>query len=164
MNDQYNDLIKQYATAHGLPWRLVYRQIEQESNGDYSLVQSGSGALGLMQLMPSSFPSYSKLSLLDPETNIKIGTSFLRTCIDYWQNEAVADERYKFGLASYNAGQGNILSAQTLTNKNFYPTDKWSTVGVSLVSITGLNNALQTNWYVWIIWSNYQQDVANGIS
>ena len=161
MTDQYNPLIQKYALLNSIPWRLVYMQIEQESSGNAALIQPGSGALGLMQLMPSSFPTYTSAQLLDPETNIRIGTAYLKECIDDWQSENAADERYKFGLASYNAGPGNILAAQKSVAAQKYPTDKWSCVGPALTLITGLNNSLQTNWYVWIIWENYTSSVTD---
>lgn len=133
---------------------LIFAQIQQESNFQADLIQEGTGALGLMQLMPSSFTNYTKEQLLDPETNIKIGCTYLKDCIDTFKKEANS-EKIKFGLAAYNAGAGNIINAQNLAAAQKYPTDKWAAVGPCLVQITGLNNALQTNWYVHIIMQNY---------
>ena len=157
MTDQYNTLIQKYTSLHDLPWRLVYYQMDQESSGIANLIQHGTGALGLLQLMPSSFPAYTKDQLLDPETNIKLGVAYLAECIAEFKKE-VGDERLKFGLAAYNAGLRNILVAQNIAQENMYPTDKWASVGVTLTQVTGINNALQTNWYVWIIMSDYKQD------
>lgn len=155
MTEQYNNLILQYAKANDLDQHLIHYQIQQESNGQADLVQDGSGAIGLMQLMPSSFQGYSTQQLKDPETNIKLGTAYLKQCISAFKLEQ-GDEKIKFGLAAYNAGLGNIIKAQALTAQARYPTDKWSTVSVALGQITGLANSLQTAWYVWVIFSNYE--------
>ena len=163
MTDQFNTLIQKYSTLNNLPWRLVYRQIEQESNGDANIVESGTGALGLLQLMPSSFPSYAKEQLLDPETNIKIGSAYLKECIDEFKLE-VGFEKMNFGLAAYNAGLRNILQAQAISKANSYPSSCWAPVSLSLVKVTGIKNALQTAWYVWKIMTDYTSDISEAMS
>ncbi len=87
---QWCGLITRYANKRGLPSDLVAALIWQESGGD-PLAYSGSGAVGLMQVMPrdglaASFtcvngPCFSSRpttrELQDPEYNIAFGTRLL---------------------------------------------------------------------------------------
>jgi hypothetical protein len=97
-------------------WRasdeLINAVIAAESGGDPNAV-SEAGAIGLMQILPSTAadPGYgvSALSgskqeiigqLLDPETNKRLGTSYLNAMLNrYGGNTELA-------LAAYNAGPG----------------------------------------------------------
>ena len=83
-------LITQYASKHGLPPNLVAALIWQESGGN-PVAYSRSGAVGLMQVMPSdglaasfqclSGPCFSTRpstdELKDPEFNVSYGTRML---------------------------------------------------------------------------------------
>ncbi len=89
-----------------LPPELVYGIIRQESLYRIDAV-SPVGALGLMQLMPETArrtARYWKLSrptpadLLEPSTNISLGTARLRMLLDQF------DQQIPVALASYNAG------------------------------------------------------------
>lgn len=67
--------------------------------------RSPKGALGLMQLMPSTAARYgvrSAADLLDPRTNIDVGVRHLRTLHDRY------DGRLALMLAAYNAGEGAV--------------------------------------------------------
>ncbi len=86
--------IDQYAQQSGLDAKLVAALITQESNGDPNAV-SHSGAVGLMQVMPSdgiaaSFmcaagPCFSDRptmqQLYDPDYNIQFGTQYLASLV-----------------------------------------------------------------------------------
>ncbi|EEW6504722.1 murein transglycosylase [Escherichia coli] len=75
-------------------------------------VKSPVGASGLMQIMPGtathtvkmfSIPGYSSPGqLLDPETNINIGTSYLQYVYQQFGNNRI------FSSAAYNAGPGRV--------------------------------------------------------
>jgi soluble lytic murein transglycosylase-like protein len=87
---QWCELITRYAEKHGLPPDLVAALIWQESGGNPT-AYSRSGAMGLMQIMPSDglaaafrcqngpcFQNRPKMDeLKDPEFNIKYGTRML---------------------------------------------------------------------------------------
>jgi len=72
------------------------------------------GASGLMQIMPATaahtvkmydIPGYSNTSqLLDPETNIQIGTQYLEYVYQQF------DQNRIFASAAYNAGPGRVRS------------------------------------------------------
>ncbi len=105
-------LLTRAAADTGLDGWLLYSQIEQESDFDPASVSS-CGALGLMQLMPATFPHFSRAQLLDPETNVRLGSRFLAELRDAFQHED-PDERLRFALAAYNGGLGAVLHAQAL--------------------------------------------------
>lgn len=81
----------------------------QESGGNPSLVNADSGAVGLMQIRPSTAakPGYdvSKVSpdnLRDPETNMRFGQDYLAQLFESFNGDA------EKALAAYNAGIGNV--------------------------------------------------------
>lgn len=153
MVPDFNSLLQKYAAESALDWKLIYYQCKQESNGDPDSV-SPTGAVGLMQLEPYSFPLLTQAQLRDPETNIKTGVRFLADMIGTFEREQ-EPEKTKFGLAAYNAGVGNVVRAQEAAHDAGYPSDIWVPVGAALAQITGVSNALQTTWYVHIITSNW---------
>lgn len=161
MNDksnpaQFYPLITAAAEANGLNWWLLYGVIEQESSFDPNAISS-CGALGLMQLMPASFPAWARTSLLDPHNNVKLGASFLRQCIAMWTEES-PDEAIQFGLASYNGGSGYVLAAQALAQRDGLSGHRWAEVAQQLpfaVCHGKHCDADQMRDYVAAIWAKY---------
>ena len=103
-------LVQGAAVRRGLdPW-LVAALVETESRGDAAAV-SDKGAVGLMQLMPSTAawvarqqgrPAPPAARLLDPRENISLGTWYLAYLLRrYGGNSYLA-------LAAYNAGEHNV--------------------------------------------------------
>ncbi len=149
-------LIGAAAQATGLDWWLVYSVIEQESNFDPA-AESPCGALGLMQLMPDTFPAWPQTSLLDPANNVRLGAQHLRECIAIWKLEP-PDEQIKFGLASYNGGPGYTLAAQYAAQSAGEDTTRWALVEPFLdgVTVAGKRcDAGQIRGYVAAIWRRY---------
>jgi soluble lytic murein transglycosylase len=106
----YMDIVLAQAGATGLSPALVYGVTRQESLF-MSDVGSSAGALGLMQIMPQTGKRIArwhgeKLShpilLLQPERNIRYGTSYLRRQLDALQNNPF------LATAAYNAGQSRV--------------------------------------------------------
>jgi soluble lytic murein transglycosylase len=102
----YQDSIKKYSLQNDLDPNLVCAVIYTESRFNADSV-SGAGARGLMQVMPGTAKGISQRlgessvgNLLDPDTSIRYGTSYLRSQLDQYNNDL--DEV----LASYNAGGG----------------------------------------------------------
>lgn len=156
MNTKFSDLIAGAAKGSGLPWWLIYGVIEQESDFD-PMARSACGAVGLMQLMPSSFPSINADHLGDPATNVRLGTEHLKECIDIWRDEDT-DEAIKFGLASYNGGPGYVLAAQRLAAAEGVDPHQWHNVAPKLTvcECNGLKpDAAQMIGYVQSIWTKF---------
>ena len=149
-------LIAAAAERSGLDWWLLYGVIEQESDFDPGC-ESGCGAMGLMQLMPATFPAWTRTSLLDPANNVKLGAEHLRECIGMWKQES-PDEAIKFGLASYNGGPGYVLAAQRLTAEAGGDEHSWAEVAPALevVECAGKRpDYRQMQDYVAIIWRRF---------
>ena len=101
----YDPVIRKEAARFGWDWRLVAAVIYRESKFNEDAV-SAAGAVGLMQVRPGSA---SADSLLDPSTNIRIGTQYLEKLRTLFSDHAANEtEGIKFALAAYNAGDGRI--------------------------------------------------------
>ncbi|PKK38829.1 Soluble lytic murein transglycosylase precursor [Clostridiaceae bacterium JG1575] len=105
----YDAYIERYAAKNKLDQALVAAVIYQESRYREK-AESAKGAQGLMQIMPDTAKwigehlkiPYSKERVMDPETNIRMGTWYLRTLLDQYQEDEM------LALAAYNAGPGNV--------------------------------------------------------
>ncbi|MGH9475448.1 MAG: transglycosylase SLT domain-containing protein [Terriglobales bacterium] len=154
---EFYPLIAAAAQANGLDWWLLYGVIEQESEFDPN-AESSCGALGLMQLMPSTFPAWSRTSLLDPRNNLKLGAGFLKDSIAIWRQES-PDEAIRFGLACYNGGSGYVLEAQKMALAAGLDSHAWGSVGPLLtqVEVNGLRpDYRQIQNYVASIWLKFE--------
>ena len=98
---RYNELIKKSAKRYKLDHKLVSAVIQVESQFNASAVSS-SGAVGLMQLMPSTAKQLGVSNRYDPSQNIEGGTKYLRYLIQRF------DGNLTYALAGYNAGPLNV--------------------------------------------------------
>lgn len=114
---RWDPIIKKYSDSIQWDWRLLASIIYQESRF-YADTTSWAGAYGLMQIMPTTAKHYGIDRKSSPEKNIETGVKYLKW-LDGIFTEKVEDpvERYKFVLASYNAGLGHILDARALAVK-----------------------------------------------
>jgi soluble lytic murein transglycosylase len=106
----YWDALRTYSEENGLDPYLVASLIRQESEFNPSAI-SHSNAYGLMQLLPRTgkgeakkegLHHYSTDSLLDPTTNIELGTHYFRQMIDQFGGQV------EYALAAYNAGADRV--------------------------------------------------------
>jgi hypothetical protein len=95
----YAEIIAAMSEAHGVDPLLVRALIQVESNYKPK-AKSPRGAMGLMQLMPSTAREYKVRNPFDPRANIEAGIKHLRSLIDRWGTEVA--------LAAYNAGEGAV--------------------------------------------------------
>ncbi|MBR6346626.1 MAG: transglycosylase SLT domain-containing protein [Bacteroidales bacterium] len=102
----YDEMIRSASDAAGVDWRLVAAIIYHESRFHIS-ASSDRGATGLMQVRSAR---YEPDSLLDPATNLQVGTRYLRRMQKMFSPMAADTlECLKFALAAYNAGEGKML-------------------------------------------------------
>jgi membrane-bound lytic murein transglycosylase F len=117
----YDSLLKVYADTLNWDWRLLASLVYQESKFD-PRAQSWAGALGLMQMMPSTAREVGVSNAFSPTDNLKGGSQYLRNIWEKFDNISDSTQRVKFTMASYNCGYGHVLDAQRLAKK--YGADK----------------------------------------
>jgi hypothetical protein len=96
----YGEIISALSEAHGVDPLLVRALIQVESNYQ-PRARSPRGAMGLMQLMPSTARTYNVRNPFDPRANIEAGIKHLKSLIERFGE-------LKLGLAAYNAGEGAV--------------------------------------------------------
>jgi membrane-bound lytic murein transglycosylase F len=121
----YDDLIKRYSDTIGWDWKLVASLIYQESRFNPK-VRSRSGAYGLMQVLPATGRHFGFDVTKSVDNNIRAGIYYIRYLDNIFARKIPDNkERVKFILAAYNAGQGHVLDAMKLADKNGFDPQKW---------------------------------------
>src|SRR5580704_15198372 len=95
------ELVQSTAARHGVDANLVRAVIETESGGNPSAV-SRKGAVGLMQLMPTTALELGVTNMFSAQENIEAGVSYLHTLLVRYGGDL---DR---ALAAYNAGAGAV--------------------------------------------------------
>lgn len=106
LDSGHGSLIALAAKDSGVDQALLTAVIAIES-GFRSDARSPKGALGLMQLMPATAAPLLGVddvasALVDPATNVRVGSRHLRRLIDQYPG------RLDLALAAYNAGEGAV--------------------------------------------------------
>jgi soluble lytic murein transglycosylase len=113
------------AQERGLDPALVYSLVRSESLFVPD-ARSVAGALGLMQLMPGTGREVARrigvrlsgnAALLDPDTNIRLGSAYLGTVMDRFDRQEVV------ATAAYNAGPSRVQ--RWLPQDETLPADVW---------------------------------------
>ena len=105
---KYSEYVELYAKEYNVDKELIYSIIKAESNFEEQ-AKSTKGACGLMQLMQSTAEEVArkinvkidKDTILEPKININLGTKYISTLIEKYENTSLA-------LAAYNAGSRNV--------------------------------------------------------
>jgi soluble lytic murein transglycosylase-like protein len=100
-NPPFEPLIQQHASQQGIEPDLVRAVIQVESGFNPRAV-SPRGAMGLMQLMPSTAAEFGVIDPFNPAQNIRAGVRYLRQLLDRY------NEDEQLALAAYNAGPGAV--------------------------------------------------------
>lgn len=108
---KYAALVEENAAAFSVDKDLIYAVIRTES-GFRPEVESHAGAIGLMQLMPSTFDwlqekldgevIYTVNRLTEPEINVRYGTYYLSVLLEKYDGSTAT------AAAAYNAGTSNV--------------------------------------------------------
>lgn len=142
----YQDYVEKYSKQKDVDKYMIYAIIKAESNFKPE-VKSKSNAIGLMQLLEDTAVEMSnsidnqivsEKELYEPETNIKIGTSYYAYLLKHYKGNNI------LALAAYNAGMGNV--------------DTWIKTDVIKVDGSDIENIpyKETNNYVRKILRDYQ--------
>jgi soluble lytic murein transglycosylase-like protein len=97
----FEDLIVQHANEQNISADLVRAVIQVESAFN-PLARSIKGAMGLMQLMPSTARELGVTNAYDPAQNIRAGVHYLKQLLKRF------DSNVELALAAYNAGPGAV--------------------------------------------------------
>ncbi|MEW6570149.1 MAG: transglycosylase SLT domain-containing protein [Nitrospirota bacterium] len=97
----YTEIVHEKAALYDLDPSLIKAVIKIESNWDCRAV-SRKGAMGLMQLMPSTAVEMNVRDPFDPEENIEGGVKYLKYLLERFQGDLT------LALAAYNAGPKTV--------------------------------------------------------
>lgn len=101
---KYSPAIRKVARNHRLPDALLHAVITAESAYDPNAV-SKKGAVGLMQLMPSTAHRYGVYNRRDPMANMNAGADYLKDLLGMFHNNL------PLALAAYNAGENAVVQS-----------------------------------------------------
>jgi membrane-bound lytic murein transglycosylase MltF len=126
--DRLIGLFQKYGDNYGFDWLALAAQGYQESTLDQT-VKSHAGAIGIMQLLPStaSDPSVGIPDIGSEENNIHAGAKYLALLRDrYFNDPSLSDEdRVAFSWAAYNAGPGNVNRMRKKTKELGLDPNRW---------------------------------------
>lgn len=128
--DYYLSTIKDLSERNSIDPYLVLALIKAESAFELDIM-SPVGAVGLMQLMPSTaawmietgmsqvvnFADWNDSFLMNPEINLELGITYLRYLLDYF------NKRICPAIAAYNAGPGKLnewMKGENQTNPDYF--------------------------------------------
>lgn len=141
---EYQQYVEKYAKKFNIDEKYIYAIIKAESNYNTE-ANSAKGAIGLMQLLPTTAKEISQElginvnenDLYNPEINIMLGTKYFARLLEIYNNEIIA-------LAAYNAGPGNV--------------SRWIEKGCIKKDGTDIENIpyKETNMYIRKIIQNYR--------
>src|ERR1700691_3337204 len=101
--------INEAAARHHVDPSLVRSVVKVESNFNPNAL-SRKGAMGLMQLMPSTARSLNVSNPFDPQQNVDAGVRHLRKLLDSYGGDV------RLSLAAYNAGAGAVARSAGVPN------------------------------------------------
>ncbi len=107
---KYSKLVKEYCKQFNLNSEVVFSLINEESSFKADAI-SGAGAMGLMQILPSTagevannlqIENFTPNMLLTPEINIRIGCYYLNYLLNMFDGDLT------LSLCAYNAGFNTV--------------------------------------------------------
>jgi soluble lytic murein transglycosylase-like protein len=97
----FANLVDSIAERHEVDSDLVHSMIRVESNYN-PLAVSSKGALGLMQLVPSTARRFGVSDSFNPVENVEGGVRYIKYLLDHYNGD------HRLALAAYNAGEGTV--------------------------------------------------------
>ena len=117
---------KKYGDKYDVNWILTAAQGYQESQLNQA-ARSPAGAIGVMQILPSTGKELGVGDITKVEANIHAGVKYMRWMIDqYYGKEPMSNlDKALFALASYNAGAGRISKLRKEAAKRGLDPNVW---------------------------------------
>ncbi len=94
-------MVDRIAERHDVDRDLVHSMIRAESNYNPVAV-SNKGALGLMQLVPSTARRFGVSNSFNPAENVDGGVRYIKYLLDRYNGD------HRLALAAYNSGEGTV--------------------------------------------------------
>ncbi len=121
-------LFQKYAQRYQFDHLMITAQAYQESGLDHSKV-SPAGAVGIMQLLPSTAASkpVGIRDIRELENNIHAGVRYLRHIQDFYLADAPMDPFNKtlFAFAAYNAGPSRVMQLRREAARQGLDPNRW---------------------------------------
>lgn len=163
VTERFDGMFEDAAKKHlevGFDWCWLKAWAMAESNLDQDAI-SPAGAVGILQVLPATGEWISakyggKLrdahELRNAKTNIRIAALYISHLHRFWSYPRPSEYcRLQVVQASFNAGEGNILKAQTLSSGRLC----WKHIAAYLHEVTGQKHSEETLSYVQTITENY---------
>jgi len=117
---------KKYGNQYDFDYLILAALAYQESRLIQS-TQSHAGAVGVMQILPSTAKSINIKDIKALEPNVHAGTKYLRLVEDRYFNDASLsrENRQLFAIASYNAGPNRVNRMRKEAKKMGLDPDVW---------------------------------------
>ncbi len=146
-------LFEKYGQQYKFDPLMLAAQGYQESTLDQNK-KSAVGAVGVMQLMPTTGQALKVGDISVTESNIHAGAKYMDQLMTQYFKEAKFDEQNRtlFAFASYNAGPGNISRMRKETEKRGLDPDQWFN---NVEIVTAEKIGIETTTYVRNIFKYY---------
>jgi membrane-bound lytic murein transglycosylase MltF len=120
------DLFHKYGDRYSVDWMLMAAQGYQESRLDQN-ARSPVGAIGIMQVMPSTAKDLNVGDITKVDPNIHAGVKYIRFMIDrYYENEPMTKlDKVLFAFAAYNAGPGRVAQLRREASRRGLDPNVW---------------------------------------
>lgn len=125
--DEMVALFRKYGHQYDLDYLLLMAQGYQESRLDQE-ARSAVGAVGVMQVMPTTGQSLGVGDIHQLEPNIHAGVKYIRSLVDqYFSSDSIdALNRTLLAFAAYNAGPARVASLRRAAAARGLDPNRWS--------------------------------------
>lgn len=127
----YDHIFQEVANKNGKDWRFLSAIAYNESRFNTNAV-SNRGAMGIMQIMPSTAEDFNSHAdkMYEPDENIAVAVELIKSIEKSLKFSAETSEYDKkcLILAAYNCGIGHVLDARRLAKKHNLDYNDWTVI------------------------------------